>query len=245
MRSHSAIAPETREPSIADETLLARFDANFRAISADTPEHSAMARDIRRQVHDAENARDPRENETDEFDTHAAYGIVLCRPLTAALGAVRLTLPLAAAPDQSFIVQRRMGAAALREFGKLPLHAIAEISSFMISSQFRPMAPANTPEEAAFVSNSGPLIRLGLLQSLVRLSAQHGISHWCAVLEPTLLRMLGAMGIRFQTMGPPIEFRGVRQPCHCHVSDMLANVRRERPAFWSIVSNGGALSAIA
>jgi N-acyl amino acid synthase of PEP-CTERM/exosortase system len=56
-------------------------------------------------------------------------------------------------------------------------------------------------------------------------------------MEPTLLRMLAAMGIRFRPVGPSVEYHGLRQPCYCVVSDVLKSVRYERPTFWSVLTD--------
>jgi N-acyl amino acid synthase of PEP-CTERM/exosortase system len=136
-----------------------------------------------------------------------------------------------------------MDASSLRELRKLPLHSSAEVSRFSISRQFRRVAGAlGNTEQSAFVSNSGPLMRLGLIQGLVRMSSQYGVTHWCALMEPTLLRMLAAMAIRFIPIGPMVDFRGLRQPCYCNVADVLEAVKRERPAFWSVLTDGGSLT---
>jgi len=246
-----AISILSREPVAAiaapmDDTLLTRFNAHFQAVTADTPEHVRCAQKIRYQVYCVENPHEkssnPDEIETDEFDSHSAQSLLLYRPNGAALGTTRLILPLAGDPVHSFSVQRVMGADALRELGKLPHNATAEVSRFSISRQFRHMADAVLgSEQPAFVANSGPLIRLGLIQALVRMSVQERMTHWCALMEPTLLRMLSAMAIRFQPIGPLVEFRGLRQPCQCKIADVLAAVRRERPAFWSVITDNGAL----
>jgi len=126
----------------------------------------------------------------------------------------------------------------------LPLHSAAEVSRFSISRHFRRILDGAAPEDQAVLKNSGPLMRLGLIQGLVRMSVQHGITHWCAIMEPTLLRMLGAMGIRFRPVGPLVEFHGMRQPCYCNVADVLDTVCRERPAFWSVLTNNGQLTVL-
>jgi N-acyl amino acid synthase of PEP-CTERM/exosortase system len=82
-----------------------------------------------------------------------------------------------------------------------------------------------------------------LIQGLVRMSMEHGINYWCALMEPTLQRMLAAMAIRFRPIGPMVEFHGLRQPCYIDVDAMLVAIMRERPAFWEIVTDGGSLSA--
>ena len=84
-------------------------------------------------------------------------------------------------------------------------------------------------------------MRLGLIQILLQMSAQHGITHWCALMEPTLLRMLAGMGIRFKPIGPLVEHHGLRQPCSADIAQVLQAVKRERPAFWEVLTCGGVL----
>ena len=84
-------------------------------------------------------------------------------------------------------------------------------------------------------------MRLGLLQMLVRMSVQHGITHWVAVMEPKVIRMLSAMGLQFEPFGGVVDHHGWRQPCFCNLSDMLRYMKRERPAFWNVLTAGGTL----
>ena len=65
------------------------------------------------------------------------------------------------------------------------------------------------------------------------------MTHWCAVMEPTLLRMLYAMGICFTPIGPLVEYHGQRQPCTGDIAQMLNGVKRERPDFWDVITSGG------
>ena len=81
-------------------------------------------------------------------------------------------------------------------------------------------------------------MRLGLMQALVRMSMQHGITHWCAAVEQPFQRMFAAMSIRFHPVGPLINYHGLRQPCYGVIADVLSAVRRERPAFWSVITDG-------
>jgi N-acyl amino acid synthase of PEP-CTERM/exosortase system len=247
-------APNFRESSPdfvpADNSLLTRFNAHFRTFTANTPEQIREAQTIRYQVYCIENSLEypnPEGIESDCFDSHSVHSLLIYRAAGKALGTVRLIMPLADEAEHCFPMQQVLPAAVVREFRKLPLDSAAEVSRFSISRQFRRMAEGSNEEQAEFVSVSGPLMRLGLIQSLVRMSFEYGITHWCAMMEPTLLRMLAAMAIRFRPIGPLIEFHGLRQPCYCNLADILQAVRRERPAFWSVLTNGGALleSAVA
>jgi N-acyl amino acid synthase of PEP-CTERM/exosortase system len=181
--------------------------------------------------------------ETDEFDSHAAHGLLHCRRSSDALGTVRLILPLDHDPHDSFAVQRVLHSDVRSAFNKLPLHAMGEVSRFSISRHIRRRADStDLTGQIAASGNSGPLMRLGLIQALIRMCIENGITHWCAAMEPTLLRMLAAMAIRFKPVGPLVDYHGRRQPCYCVVADVLNAVKRERPAFWSVLTNGGALA---
>jgi len=230
-------------PEIFGDTLCAAFQSRFEVVKADTPELIRQAHAIRYQVYCSEHDFLPIENslgiETDEFDSHAVHTLLFHRATGAAMGTVRLIMPLVNVPERSFVVQRLLGASALAELHSLPVHSMAEVSRFSISRQYRRLTahPADC--------NSGPLMRLGLFQGLVRMSMEHGITHWCALMEPTLLRMFSAMAIRCQPLGPLVEFHGLRQPCYLDVYAMLDSLRRERPAFWEIMTNKGALRSCA
>jgi N-acyl amino acid synthase of PEP-CTERM/exosortase system len=139
---------------------------------------------------------------------------------------------------------------ALRNSAEFPLRSTAEVSRFCISRQFRRRATdtlydqeENQPTAAndSAERRNGPLMRLGLIQVLVRMSARYGITHWCAVMEPKLLRMLDAMAIRFKPIGPLVEHHGIRQPCSCNIAEALSAVRKERPAFWDVLTCGGSI----
>jgi N-acyl amino acid synthase of PEP-CTERM/exosortase system len=249
--SETPFALGARNPSQApselpapDDSLLHRFNAHFHTLTANTPAQIREAQKVRYQVYCIENALEhPNAEglEGDCFDAHSVHSLLMYRATGKAIGTVRLILPLPGAAEHSFPLQQVLGASAAREFDKLPLHSAAEVSRFSISRQFRRTTEGAGDEHADFVSVSGPLMRLGLIQSLVRLSFEYEVSHWCAMMEPTLLRMLAAMAIRFRPVGPLVEFHGLRQPCYCNLAEVLDAVQRERPTFWSVLTEGGAL----
>jgi N-acyl amino acid synthase of PEP-CTERM/exosortase system len=231
---------------LPDTTLLKRFNSHFNTVPADTMERLRVAQRIRYQVycveHPYEKSDSPDGFETDEFDSYAAHNLLIHRATDAALGTVRLILPRANELDRSFPVQRAMDESSLTVFNRLPLHSTAEVSRFSISREFRRILDTSDRlEDAAFIRNSGPLMRLGLMQAIVRRSMEHGITHWSAAMEPTFIRMFAAMAMRFQPVGPLFDYHGLRQACYCVIADVLNAVRRERPAFWSVLTDGGAL----
>jgi N-acyl amino acid synthase of PEP-CTERM/exosortase system len=229
-----------------DDTLLKRFNSHFNLLPADTTERIRAAQRIRYQVYCVEHPHETPGHhdglEIDAFDTHAAQSLLIHRGTNAALGTLRLILPLTDRLQNSFPVQGVLDAASLKQLNRLPLHSTAEISRFSISRRFRRIADVSASAEClAFINNSGALMRLGLMQALVRMSVENGITHWCAAMEPTFQRLLAAMAIHFHPIGPLVEYHGLRQPCYGEVEGILNTVKRERPAFWSVLTDGGAL----
>jgi N-acyl amino acid synthase of PEP-CTERM/exosortase system len=235
------------------DDLLRRFNLHFDTVAADTPDLLPMAQRVRYQVYCVENqyedpAAYPDALERDEFDSHAVHSVLVHRPTRDALGTVRLVLPVTDAPHESFAIQKLSDHPLLRGSRELPLHASAEVSRFSLSREFgrRAAATADRCGERANAAaieppNCGPLMRLGLIQMLVRMSRQNGITHWLAVMEPRLLRMLAAMAIHFQPIGGMVEHHGWRQPCFCNIAEVLRRVKAERPAFWDVLTAGGTL----
>ena len=61
-------------------------------------------------------------------------------------------------------------------------------------------------------------------------------------MEPTLLRMLDAMGVHFTRIGGLVQYHGLRQPCTGNIAEMLNSLKREHPDFWDIIKSKGILA---
>ena len=207
-------------------------------MSANTFDLVRRAQEIRYQVycveHPFENPADhPDRREKDARDQHSVHSLLIHRATGHAVGTVRLVLPRRDALHESFAIQRTTQPSLLQP---LPLRTTAEVSRFSISKQIREsLNVADT--DLAVERLIGPLMSLGLIQTLVRMSNQHSITHWCALMEPKLLRMLAAMAIHFKPLGGPVEYHGLRQPCYCHIETVLDRVRHDRPMFWQILTD--------
>ena len=110
----------------------------------------------------------------------------------------------------------------------LPRLRIAEVSQFALSKQLRAVSAC-----------SGSLARLALVRGIVQLSACMRLTHWCALMEPKLLRLLGTSGIHFMPMAGLVEHHGLRQPSVVGLPEMLERVYREKPAVWEFITDGG------
>jgi N-acyl amino acid synthase of PEP-CTERM/exosortase system len=229
-----------------DESLLDRFNAYFRVVTGVAGGELQEALRIRYQVYCVEN---PFENpvdhldgfERDEFDTHSIHSLLIHRATGHAVGTTRLIMPVQYELENSFPVQR---ICRLPQLKLLPLDRMAEVSRFSISKQFRRRQCDTLYEGQDSLRERramAPLMSLGLIQSLVRTSAEHGITHWCASMEPTLLRLLATMSIKFETLGPLVQYHGTRQPCYCEVGPMLQRVKSERRPIWEVLTDCGTL----
>jgi N-acyl-L-homoserine lactone synthetase len=143
------------------------------------------------------------------------------------VGTVRLVLWQQDMPEASFPMQQ-VSPASLRHY--VPLRTTAEVSRFAISKARRDL-----------VGVKAGLLRLLLVQGVVRLSAELGITHWVAVMEPSLLRLLKGSGIHFNPIGNPIEYHGLRQCCYAKIDSLLARVYEDRPDIWDLLTYRGTL----
>ncbi len=196
-------------------------------------------------------AHHPWQRETDEFDSHAVHGLVMDRASGRPAGTVRLVLPLTHDLDHSFPLQQICAAPLPTEVHRLPLETLAEISRMSISKNRRsappPCSAAMAPggegraRDGAGLRKGHP-VTLELMRTVVRMSVDNGITHWCALMRPALLRLLAGLGCHFEALGPLVNVHGWRQPCHGPVEGLLARCRRERPDVWSVITEGGRLA---
>jgi N-acyl-L-homoserine lactone synthetase len=165
--------------------------------------------------------------EIDGFDDHAPHVVVCRKSDDEVIGTVRLVLPQAGRADYGLPIH----SLCTEDLGyRVPLHSSGEVSRFAVSKERRGMS-----------SDATALLRLALVQGLVKMSAEHGITHWCAVMERSLLRLLRSSAINFDPVGQMVEHHGMRQPSVCCVSDVLQQMRIEQPAIWEFVTLGGTL----
>jgi N-acyl amino acid synthase of PEP-CTERM/exosortase system len=74
-------------------------------------------------------------------------------------------------------------------------------------------------------------------------SAQQHISHWYAVMEPSLSRLLGRSGVEFTAIGPVMNYHGRRQPMIASVNDLLSNIYSKRYDFFRLIDHLGGVPA--
>jgi N-acyl-L-homoserine lactone synthetase len=212
---------------LADSIAIVRDEISIAL--ADSPRLVRAAHRLRYQVYCVERGFEAGHNglEIDEFDCRSRHVVLQQRRTGQILGTVRLVLPLRESLHDSFPVQRLCDETVLPQ---IPLLTTAEVSRFAISKYRNGMSPAAVP-----------LMRLGLVQGIMRLSSELGLTHWLAVMERSLLRLLQSTAIHFQPFGPLVEHHGTRQPAYVNLCTMLSRMSREQPLIWDFLTDGGKL----
>jgi N-acyl-L-homoserine lactone synthetase len=207
-------------------SCLRQIESEFQVIAADTDDILHRIHELRYQVYCTERGFLPGANglESDEFDHRSRHLALIMRRTGELIGTARLVLP---SPDQGAADFPMQAVCDPALFDHLPRSTSAEVSRFAISKQRRD-------------SGSLGLARLALVKGLVHLSAALGVTHWCAVMEPTLLRLLRMTSIHFHPLGPLIEYHGPRQPCFNRLDHLLDTILRERPPLWRYLTRGSA-----
>ena len=237
-------------PAAAErQRLIDLYEREYLVLQADRAERRRAAHRLRYQVYCLENpfeesAAYPDGMERDEFDDHSVQSLLQRRVDGAAIGTVRLILPAEGRAGDSLPFQRLCRPIVPLLDLLLPVDTMAEVSRFCISKELRrrPAIQGSGAEPARRIASLSRYATLGLIRSLVENSIDHGITHWCLVVEPALMRFLASLGLQFYPLGPLVEHHGLRQPCHADLATLLDGVREQRPEVWEVITDDGRLA---
>lgn len=194
--------------------------------------------------------------EKDEFDVDSVHGLVRHRDTDHPVGVVRLILPNRSDPERPFPIEHRFGPLfESRAVGRFDFsrQEVAEVSRFAIS--MRQLQALDSATQSVS-DTSGPLLRdpdltdlnralpavsYGLIAMLFSLSVHHKITHWYAVMEPSLHRLLKRSGIDFHKIGPLMDFHGKRQPMLANVDELLDKIYRRNREFYYLIDELGGI----
>jgi N-acyl-L-homoserine lactone synthetase len=196
---------------------------------ANSEQQVLEAQRLRYRVYCEERGYEPGENgiEQDEYDPNSRHVLIRSRETGEVYGTVRVVSSMADAGGLGFPMQRVCEDYVL---APLPTEATGEISRFAL-----------TRDRTGISAEAAALMRLYLIQGIVQISGELGLTHWCAVMERTLLRLLRSTSIYFVPVGPAIEYHGIRQPAVWTLEDGFERMRRENPLVWSFLTEDGSL----
>lgn len=243
-------------PSGANDAkdLRDTYGRYFQDMPADTDELREECFHLRYQVYCLENtyepvSKNPDERETDIHDRQSVHSLLYHRSTGAVVGTTRLILPSWEGNSLPLPIRTLCSPEVIAEFvGEVPVSQAAEISRFAISKAFRRRQEDRDSIVGGLMSMGNPdprrniqHISLGLMRSVLAMAVGHGLTHVFAVMEPSLLRMLRHLGIRFQHLGPLVDYHGRRQPCFCVIADLLDDVEIRNQEVWDVLTDAGRL----
>ncbi len=196
---------------------------------ARTPEQILEAKQLRYRVYCEERGFEPGQDgiEQDEYDQNAIHVLVRGRATGKVYGTLRVIRSKRAEAGLGFPMERVCEDYVL---APLPLAATAEMSRFALTRDRTGLSP-----------HAAALTRLLLVRGAVQVSGELGLTHWCAIMEKTLLRLLRSTSIYFVPVGPAVEYHGLRQPAIFPLAEGLERMRRENRPLWSLLTGDGTL----
>lgn len=173
--------------------------------------------------------------ETDEFDAFSKYCLIKHTSSLRYAGTVRLVSPFEQGqllPLEKFcmdsITHRKLNP---KDFAR---NEICEISRLAVPYQFRrrqmdkfsgaATGAINTDTYSETELRCFPFIAVGLYFSAAALAFHEGIQHAFVMMEPRLARSMRFIGIKFEQIGPVIDYHGRRAPYYISQELLLKNL---------------------
>jgi N-acyl amino acid synthase of PEP-CTERM/exosortase system len=231
-------------------SIIDVFNEYFEMVPANSEELKKEVYKLRYQVYCVENefldsTHYQEAMESDEFDSHSCHYLIYHRKLNVYMATTRLILPDKNNPDKLFPIEIHSKIDKTDALTNVSRHSLAEASRFCISKEFRRRKnefPMNSKHENTFTLDERrifPHITLALFACLIKISYDHGIKDWFAVMEPALIRFFTMLGINFNEIGPLTDYHGKRQPCIINVDNLLEGVANKDESKWNMLTNKG------
>lgn len=180
----------------------------------------------------------PKQEETDEFDEWSEHYLLFHRSSKRHAGTIRLVQTHPDFPNRKIPLDKHYNG----EYWDTPYHpekmqlgTYGEISRLALLSSFRKRTGEDkTPdglgkqlfEWELTERRRFPHIALSLYLSAAAAALSKGMSGVYAMMEPRLARHLSFSGIRFEQVGPPVEFHGKRAPYYISRESLYKHLRR-------------------
>jgi N-acyl amino acid synthase of PEP-CTERM/exosortase system len=226
-----------------------RFGKFFRV----SPALDDSARDevyfIRHEVYARELGFEPMQptaRETDRYDRHSMHCVVRTSDESARpVGCARIVLPDPSNPNAPLPFETICKESLDRSIvdpAALPRHRIAEVSRLAVMGEFRRRKGENVKAVTMSAADSAghpmarfPNIPVSLYFGAVAMAQRQGVEYLFTLTEPRLAKHFARGGVNIQSIGAPIEHRGLRVPSMMRVSDMYAGLRAMVKPIWNEV----------
>jgi N-acyl amino acid synthase of PEP-CTERM/exosortase system len=230
-------------------SILDSFNYYFEMVPANTAALKQEVYKLRYQVYCLEKYfENPEQHadglEYDEYDEYSCHYLIRHRETDCYMATTRLILP----NSKIFPMEANSKIERKELITKINRANLAELSRFCVSKQFRRRAneqnlivtnDVDNSRASPIGKNNSASITLSLFACAVEMSSEHNIRYWYAIMEPALKRVVAALGIHFEEIGPLVDYHGMRVPCIIKVDDLLCSVAEKDIDYWAMVTNNG------
>ena len=181
--------------------------------------------------------------EFDEFDKHSVHFAAEERDTNILIGTVRIILN----SEKGFPIEKHSKIDA--DLSHIDRNKIGEISRLAISKEYRRRVEDRFTFDAVTGYSSGvpkvsferrrrQEIVIGLYKCIYIESKRIGLTHCYAIMGQGLFLLLQRMGIVFNSIGPEIDYHGVRRPYVGHIEEMERTLFKENPTLFKEFTEG-------
>jgi N-acyl amino acid synthase of PEP-CTERM/exosortase system len=231
-------------------SILDAFNQYFEMIPADSYELKQEVYKLRYQVYCLEREfLEPEEDgvEHDDYDHNSSHYLIRHRESDCYMATTRLVLPDKQNPQRLFPIEEHSNIENKALLDTMPRTNLAELSRFCVSKTFRrrkneqDLIVTNDTDESRSLNErkSSAHLTLALFSCAVRMSSEHNIDYWYAIMEPTAKRISSALGIQFIEVGPLVDYHGMRVPCVIKVDDLLKSAAEKNSDYLQMLTNKG------
>jgi len=173
--------------------------------------------------------------EKDEFDEQSIFSLIKHKPsstYTSCVRVVRIQKEGQVLPIEKFCLDSITNEELHPE--RFNRSEIAEISRLAVKADFRRRksdqfkgSGTGVIQEASYSEvelRCFPFIAIGLYMAAATMAIDTGIRHVYVMMEPRLARSMNFVGIKFQPLGAPIEYHGLRAPYYINPEIFLSNL---------------------
>ena len=187
--------------------------------------------------------------EKDEFDEQSIFSLIKHKPSNIYTSCVRLVriqeegqlLPIEKFCLDSITDEKRHPSGFNRK-------EIGEISRLAVTVDFRRRqtdqfkgAGTGVIQESSYSEvelRCFPFIAIGLYMAAATMAIDTGIKHIYVMMEPRLARSLKFVGIKFQPLGEPINYHGLRAPYYINPEIFLSNLSPDFKNLYKVIEHG-------
>lgn len=210
------------------QDFLSCYREHFEVVRASMPTLLDQVYRLRYQVYCVENSyEEPKQQmdgrERDIYDDSSVHALLIHRRTDAVAGTVRVILPRVDNRDPPLPINIVADSEQRELLRRLPDARTAEISRFAVAKAFRQRC--TEAEDCRMLR----YITIGLIRGALEICRDKQIQYGCAVMERSLIRLLGRLGFVFEHIGGLIEYHGARQPCVASI-DQIASTAEG--SFW-------------